>query len=192
MTERRAIVIAGVPGTGKTTVAAALAERLGCPVISVSETAREEGTLLGRDDERETEVVDLPRLKSKVSEAVEAAKDTAIVEGHYAYDVVPGDLVSRAIVLRRAPWVLMEELRGRGYRSGKIWENAEAELLDVPLVEAIDALGEERVCEVDTTGKTLEETVDEVLSIIDGSSPCRRGLVDWLGEPEARWLLEGG
>lgn len=186
------IVIAGVPGTGKTTVAAALAERMECPVIGVSETAREEGAILGRDDERETEVVDLPRLKSKVSEAVEASKDTVIVEGHYAYDVVPGDLVSRAIILRRAPWVLTEELRDRGYRSGKIWENAEAELLDVPLVEAIDALGEERVCEVDTTGKTLEETVDEVLGIIDGSSPCGRGLVDWLGEPEARWLLEGG
>jgi broad-specificity NMP kinase len=48
------------------------------------------------------------------------------------------------------------------------------------------------VCEVDTTGKTPEETVDEVLGILEGSIPCLRRLVDWLGSPETRNLLEGG
>ena len=180
MTERRAIVIAGVPGVGKSTVAGAVAERLGCPVIGVSELAVKEGALLGRDVERDTDVVDLPRLKE------------IIVEGHYAYDVVPSDLVSHALVLRRAPWTLKEELRERGYSDEKINENVEAELLDVPLIEAIEALGPDLVCEADTTGRTPEETVDEILGILEGSIPCRRRLVDWLGSPETRGLLEGG
>lgn len=192
MTERRVIVIAGVPGVGKSTVAGAIAERLGCPVIGVSELAAKEGALLGRDDERDTDVVDLPRLREMLSEAVSASEGTIIVEGHYAYDVVPGDLVSHALVLRRAPWVLKEELRERGYSEEKIRENVEAELLDVPLVEAIEALGPDLVCEADTTGRTPEETVDEALGIVEGSMPCRRGLVDWLGSPETRGLLEGG
>ncbi len=61
MTERRVIVIAGVPGVGKSTVASAVAERLGCPVIGVSELAAKEGALLGRDVERDTDIVDLPK-----------------------------------------------------------------------------------------------------------------------------------
>ena len=192
MTELRVIVIAGVPGVGKSTVASAVAERLGCPVIGVSELAVKEGALLGRDEERDTDVVDLPRLKEIITEAVSATEGPIIVEGHYAYDVVPSDLVSRALVLRRAPWVLKEKLRERGYSDEKVQENVEAELLDVPLVEAIEALGPDLVCEADTTGRTPEETVDEVLGIVEGSMPCRRNLVDWLGSPETRGLLEGG
>ncbi len=192
MTERRVTVIAGVPGVGKSTVAGAVAERLGCPVIGVSELAAKEGALLGRDEERDTDIVDLPKLKEKIVEAISATEGPIIVEGHYAYDVVPSDLVSHALVLRRAPWVLKKELRERGYSEEKIRENVEAELLDVPLVEAIEALGPDLVCEADTTGRTPEETVDEVLGILEGSMPCRRNLVDWLGSPETRGLLEGG
>ena len=192
MTERRVIVIAGVPGVGKSTVADTVAERRGCMVIGVSELAVKEGALLGRDVERETDIVDLPRLKKIMAEVVSATEGPLIVEGHFAYDVVPIDLVSHAIVLRRAPWVLKEELRERGYSDEKIRENVEAELLDVPLVEAIEALGPDLVCEADTTGRTPEETVDEILGILEGSIPCRRRLVDWLGSPETRGLLEGG
>jgi adenylate kinase len=190
MTERRVIVITGVPGVGKSTVAGALAERLGCPVISVSELAMKEGTLLGKDGERDTDVVDLPRLKERISEAISPTEGSIIIEGHYAYDVVPSNLVSHALVLRRAPWVLKEELRVRGYTNEKIRENVEAELLDVPLVEAIEALGPDFVCETDTTSRTQEETVDEILGIVEGSMPCRHKLVDWLGSPETRGLLE--
>jgi len=192
MTERRVIVIAGVPGVGKSTVADTVAERLGCTVIGVSELSVKEGALLGRDVERETDIVDLPRLKEIMAEVVSATEGPLIVEGHFAYDVVPIDLVSHALVLRRAPWVLKEELRERGYSDEKIRENVEAELLDVPLVEAIEALGPDLVCEADTTGRTPEETVDEILGILEGSIPCRRRLVDWLGSPETRGLLEGG
>jgi adenylate kinase len=191
MNERRVIIIAGVPGVGKSTVADASAERLKCSVIGVSELAMKEGTLLGRDVERETEVVDLPRLTLKVTEAVNATEGPIIVEGHYAYDVVPSDLVSHALVLRRAPWVLKDELRERGYSGEKVRENVEAELLDVPLIEAIEALGSDKVCEVDTTNRTPEKTVDMVLGIVEGSVPCRHKIVDWLGSPEARELLEG-
>jgi adenylate kinase len=192
MTERRVIVIAGVPGVGKTTIAGAVAERLGCPVLGVSELAVEEGALLGRDSDRDTDVVDLPLVKKIIAKMISATEGAIIVEGHFAYDVVPGDLVSHALVLRRAPWVLKEELRERGYSDEKTRENVEAELLDVTLAEAIEALGPDLVCEADTTGRTPEETVSEVLSIIEGSMPYRRKRVDWLGSPETRALLEGG
>jgi adenylate kinase len=192
MTERGVIVIAGVPGVGKSTVAGAVAERLGCLVIDVSELAVKEDALLGRDREKDTDIVDLPRLKKIIAEVISATEGPIVVEGHFAYDVVPSDLVSHALILRRAPWTLKEELLERGYSDEKTRENVEAEFLDVPLVEAIEALGPDLVCEADTTGRTPEETVSEVMGIVEGSMPCRHNLVDWLGSPETRALLEGG
>ncbi|MDP6458207.1 MAG: adenylate kinase family protein [Candidatus Bathyarchaeota archaeon] len=190
MNDRRAIIIAGVPGVGKTTISRALAERFGWKNISVSELVVREGSLLGKDEHRDTDIVDLSRLNEIIAEAISASDGPLIIEGHYAYEVVPSSLVYCAIVLRRAPWVMKEELQGRGYSDEKTHENVEAELLDVPLVEAIDALGPDLICEVDTTGRTPEETLDEVIGIIKGTRLCRYNLVDWLGSPEARLLLE--
>jgi broad-specificity NMP kinase len=46
------------------------------------------------------------------------------------------------------------------------------------------------VCELDTTGKSPKEVVEEALAIVGGVEPCARGRVDWLGHPRARELLE--
>ena len=192
MTEQRVVVIAGVPGTGKTTLAKKVAERLECTIICVSELAMREEITVERDTERNTDVVDLPRLKKRVKEEVHTSEGTVIVEGHYAYDVVPENLVSHTIVLRRAPWKLEDELRERGYSEAKIQENVEAELLDVVLIEAIEALGFDTVCEVDTTNRSPGETVYDIVGILKGTRPCCRQIVDWLGNPRARGLLGEG
>ena len=132
----------------------------------------------------------LVRLQNKISEIIETTKNSVIIEGHYAYDLVSRDLVSKGIVLRRAPWKLKEELVKRGYSGNKIKENVEAELLDVVLAEAIEALGPSLVCEIDTTDKTPLESLEEIIGIIEGTRLCDQRLIDWLGHPEAKQLLE--
>ena len=72
----------------------------------------------------------------------------------------------------------------------KVKENVEAELLDVCLAEAIEAYGEEKVCELDTTGIEPSEIVETVISVL-GGRPCGTR-VDWLSHPESRGLLGGG
>jgi len=188
---RRVVVITGVPGVGKTTISRIVSCRLGCPLIEISELAKDEDLITGYDEVRGTGEVDLEGVERRVSEIIEASEEPLVVEGHFAYDVVPREAVSHAFVLRRAPWVLQKELKARGYSDEKVRENVEAELIDVCLVEAVEALNPEVVCEVDTTGISPDEAADEVLAIMEGRKPCRRGLFDWLGWPEARELLEG-
>lgn len=190
--QRLVIVLTGVPGVGKTTVAGMLAERLGGVHIALSDLAEREGFTTGRDEERGTAIADLDGLRRRLTEVLDSSEAPLIVEGHFAADVVPPEAASFIFVLRRAPWRLKKELGARGYGEEKVRENAEAELLDICLVEAIEAYGADRVCEIDTTDRTLEEIVGEALSIIDGDGACRRGHIDWLGRAESVGLLRGG
>ncbi|MEM2947516.1 MAG: hypothetical protein QXN96_04675, partial [Candidatus Bathyarchaeia archaeon] len=63
------------------------------------------------------------------------------------------------------------------------------EILDVCLVDALNAYGKEKVCEIDVTMKSVEDTVEKILSILNGSKKCRVGVVDWLGKLENEGLL---
>ncbi|UCH58000.1 MAG: hypothetical protein JSV18_03620, partial [Candidatus Bathyarchaeota archaeon] len=143
------------------------------------------------DEERETSIVDLEILTERLAALLERHETPMVVEGHYACDAVPSNLVSHAFVLRKAPWRLREELAARGYAEEKVRENVEAELVDVCLVEAVEALGPELVCEIDATDRPPAEVAEEILSIVQGRGPCRRGEIDWLAHPESRGLLEG-
>jgi len=63
------------------------------------------------------------------------------------------------------------------YSKGKIAENVEAELVDVCLLEAIDE--NENIIEVDTTNKSPEEVVEEILDFLNRGIKRRVGIVDW-------------
>ncbi len=190
MSDKKVIIITGVPGVGKSTIAKMISKKIKSTKIAVSDLAKREGLIINRDADRATDIVDLPLLKNKISEIIETIENSLIIEGHYAYDLISQDHVSKVIVLRRAPWKLKEELAKRGYSEKKIRENVEAELLDVVLFEAIEALGPNLVCEIDTTDKTPFETLEEIMSIIEGTRLCEQRVVDWLGHPEAKQLLE--
>jgi adenylate kinase len=77
-------------------------------------------------------------------------------------------------------------LKSRGYSEEKVRENIEAEALDVILVEAFEWC--KKVFEIDTTGKGIEETGQDIEKIIDhilsGSeeelSEYKPGSIDWI------------
>jgi adenylate kinase len=179
-------VVTGTPGTGKTTFSRQLSQRLGATHLELSRYALDNGLVTERDEERDTSVVDLEAVKRSVKAMLKGG-ERLVVDGHYAHDAVsPGD-AEAVIVLRRAPWVLAEELRGRGYAPGKVWENVEAEALAVCLAEALDRFPAEKVCELDTTGRTAQETLETGLAYLKGG--CGGGYIDWLGYPETVELL---
>ncbi len=158
--------ITGTPGTGKSAVAEVLAAR-DHRVVHLGGTVAP--YVIGEDPDRDTGIVD--------HEAWAAAfvPVDGIVEGHLAH-FLPCD---RVVVLRCRPDVLIARLRARGYPEAKCRENAEAEALDVILVETLERHPEETVRELDTTAATPEETAGLIGDFIAGRMAPGVGSVDW-------------
>ncbi|WP_297508828.1 adenylate kinase family protein [Thermococcus sp.] len=162
------IAVTGTPGVGKTTVSKLLAERMNYRYVNIRDYALEKGLGEMKGDELELDVDELAENFAK-----DFGGEDVIVEGHLAH-YMPADIV---VVLRTHPKLIAERLKARGYSKEKLGENVEAELVDVILVEAIEE--NENVIEVDTTGKTPEEVVEEILGLIERGVRRRVGIVDW-------------
>ncbi|TMI67287.1 hypothetical protein E6H12_00305 [Candidatus Bathyarchaeota archaeon] len=63
----------------------------------------------------------------------------------------------------------------------KIWENVEAELIDLSLYDSLKVLGKRRVYEIDATGKSLGNLVREILMVLHkGKGWSMKSLPNWL------------
>jgi adenylate kinase len=128
-------------------------------------------------------------MRRKLGAILAAEGGDVIVDGHYAAAVTPKSCVTHVFVLRRNPVELRVLMEKRGYRDAKLWENLASEILDVCLVEALSKQGKGKVCELDVTGKSVDDAVGEVLAVLDGRKRCRVGGVDWLGMLEREDVL---
>ena len=188
--EARIIVITGTPGVGKTTVAAELVSRLKAQLVNVGDLVKNENLVAESDEERGTLIADIKKVRARIRSMLSKTHGDTIVEGHYAYDVVPRESNPYVFVLRRDPDAFEAGLKSRGYDEKKIQENLAAEVLDVCLIGAMKRLGPERLCEVDTTGRNVESVANEVIFILKGEKPMEYGKVDWLGKLEEDGRLE--
>ena len=188
---KRVILVTGTPCVGKTSVARLLASRLDAFYVNLTELALHENLVSGKDEERGSIIVDENRMRGKIREIVEDCdKSEIIVDGHYAVSVVPKELTTHVFVLRRDPVELRKFMEQCGFSERKLWENLASEILDVCLCEALNIYENGKVCELDVSGKSVEQIVDEILDILNGSKERRVGVVDWLGKLENEGLLE--
>jgi adenylate kinase len=177
---KRVILITGTPAVGKTTIAKKLAKQLNAEYINLTEMARKEQLILEQDKERETEVIDETKMKRSLKNLIAQKETDIVIDGHYAAAVTPKKISTHVFVLRRSPLQLRESMSQRGYSERKQAENLEAEVLDVCLVEALQNQEKTKVCEIDTTEKSVEEVFADVLAILEGKKQCLYGFVDWL------------
>lgn len=188
---RRVILIIGTPCVGKTSVARSLTARLKALYINLTDLAERNNLISGRDEKRNTIIVDEPRMKRKIRDMVgKTDRKEIVIDGHYAVNVVPKELVTRVFVLRRDPVELRRLMEHCGFSGRKLFENLASEVLDVCLVDALSVVDKRRVCELDVTGKSVDETVKEILSLLRNPSRCCVGIVDWLGKLEKEGLLD--
>ena len=187
---KRVLVLTGTPGVGKSSVARLLASRLNGVHINLSELVKSKGLDCGLDRKRETLIADTKNVAKKVEEIVAQSDGYVVVEGHFAVDVVKAEDAFLVLVLRRNPDELRGVLRARAFRESKVVENVAAEILDVCLIDAVEAYGEEKVYEVDVSGRTEEEVSEEVFCLVEGNKKCRTGIVHWLAKLEMEGRLD--
>ncbi|AKB67285.1 adenylate kinase family protein [Methanosarcina mazei] len=169
------IGLTGTPGTGKTSVSKLLEKRRGWKVVYLNDLIKEEHLYSEVDEERDSVIADMEFIRERLSGILEEEKgqhaekakvngeekeNITIIESHLAHYIT--DIV---IVLRAYPPELKKRLEKRGYSEEKINENAEAESIDLILAEAFEWC--KKVFEVNTTGRTAEETLGDVEKIID-------------------------
>jgi len=188
---KRVILVTGTPGVGKTAVSTSLASKLNAVCIDLAELVELERLISGVDEVRGTLIADVDRVSKRVQQIIRGCEQDIIIDGHYAVNVIPAKDVHLVFVLRRDPDELKRLMEDRGFRGKKLWENLAAEILDVCLWEAVKACGSNKVCEVNVSGKSIEEVVEDMTLVLERKEGARRvGIVDWLGKLEAEGRLE--
>ncbi len=187
---RRVILVTGTPGVGKTAVSRLLASKLDAVRVDLAELVERENLISGMDKARETLIADTSRVSKRIQEIIRESERDVIIDGHYAVDVVSVKNIHVVFVLRRDPDELKGFMEDRGFKERKLWENLAAEILDVCLWDAVSACGSDKVCEIDASGKRVEDIVGDVISVLEGRKKCRVGVVDWLGKLEAEGRLD--
>lgn len=160
------LAITGTPGTGKTTAT----DLLDTDVVHLNDVIRDQNLYTETDDTRDSRVVDAEAIEEWLTE-----RDSAVVESHLAHRFE----ADRVVVLRCHPEKLHQRLCERGETEASAEENAEAEALDVLLVEAIDRHGEDAVYEIDTTNLEPSAVATEIDRVLSGERKPSAGDVDF-------------
>jgi adenylate kinase len=181
----RFLAIAGTPGTGKKTLAPAVAVRLGLRSVALN------GLLTPAESARSSEGIDPRRLRGRL---LARARGNSLVYGHLVADVLEKGDIARVVVLRCDPMELRRRLGIRGYPTSKVTENVEAELIGVVSADCVRKFGRRRCFEFDTTSKSVEASAAGVAKLL-GSSRPRGAAVDWVphysSAEKLRSLLSG-
>jgi adenylate kinase len=187
---KQVILITGTPCVGKTSSARQLAAKLNAEYINLTDFAKTYNLTLGEDKERKTTIIDEEAMQQKLKETIDAsASANIIVDGHYAAAVTPPSQVTNVFVLRRNPKELKAFMHKCGFSEAKMWENLSAEIIDSCLVEAVQ-IQPGKVCELDVTGKAVDENVAEIIEVLEKRKKCYVGIVDWLGMLEQEGILD--
>jgi adenylate kinase len=187
---KRVILITGTPSVGKTTVANALATKLAAEYINLTDYAKQNNLIIEEDSERCTTVINEEAMQESLIQTIDTSENnTIVIDGHYAAAVVIPEQHVQVFVLRRNPVELKQFMEKRGYVGTKLWENLQAEIIDVCLGEAVQYHAG-RVCELDATGKTPDQVVDEIVDVLEKRNSCRVGQIDWMGTLEKEGILD--
>ncbi|MDH3618446.1 MAG: AAA family ATPase [Nitrosopumilus sp.] len=165
-------VITGTPGVGKHTIAKKITKELQLRIIDINKIAQECGLF---EISEETNEVDVSKLKELILDKISVP---GLIVGHLAPYVLSSDQVKKVIVLRKNPYELIPIYRERKYSEQKIKDNLGSEVLGIILHDAVIQFGEEKILQIDATGKNINEITKKIMDSINGK--IKDDYVDWL------------
>ncbi|XP_065873336.1 adenylate kinase isoenzyme 6 homolog [Euphorbia lathyris] len=136
------ILIAGTPGTGKTTTSLALAEATQLRHINIGDLVREKNLHDGWDEQFECHVINEDLVCDELEDIMQEGGN--IVDYH-GCDFFPERWFDRVVVLQTENSILYDRLTKREYSQKKISNNIECEIFQILLEEAKDSYSEDIV-----------------------------------------------
>ncbi|MBI2653337.1 adenylate kinase family protein [Candidatus Woesearchaeota archaeon] len=150
----KTIVVTGVPGTGKTTIAKKLAKKLNYYYVDVNKLIVKHKFSEGYDKKRKTRIVDVGKLNRFSVNYIKQLKTQKnkpkgiIIDSHLSH-YLPRKYVDACIVAKCDIKELNRRLKRKKFHKAKVQENLQAEIFDVCYNEAIER--KHKVIVIDTT-----------------------------------------
>lgn len=157
------IVITGVPGTGKSTLAKELSKYINAKVINIGEYAKKKGYVLEYDEAFQTYIVDEEKTIKDLVRYIKENPGNYIIEGTFSH-LLPKEIVDLYIVLKADPNLLYKRLSQRKYPYHKIFENIWAQNLEI-IEDELESENKKYIV-IDTTNRSLKEIVEEIMKIL--------------------------
>ncbi|VVB58842.1 Putative adenylate kinase [Candidatus Anstonella stagnisolia] len=186
----KVIVITGVPGTGKSSIAAEISKSTGARIISINGLVVQQGLFSEVDVSDGAKIVLMPKLEKAIKKEIAGWKKAkganaqgdagiVVVDGHLACEIkIKADLV---LVCRCHPDVLRKRLAARGYNEGKVKANVLSEMLDYCILQCERNFPKANIFEVDTSEKSVQECAQyALLALADKKKAAKKRIsVNW-------------
>ena len=173
------LAITGNPGVGKHTSTKFLCEKLGgLKIIDINKIIIDNNAFLLNDDLYGKEV-DIKKTLKLIRDELKKGGDIVII-GHLVPYVLKPDGIDLVVVMRRSPYEIIKTFEDREYSPEKIRENVASEILGISFYDALKTFGKSKVIEFDATGKTPQESAEEIMSLLQNKLKRKIGMVDWL------------
>lgn len=160
------ILIAGTPGTGKTTLSRKLSQKLGCEHIDISSFIEDRQAYELYNKDLETYEFNIDAASEALKKYLESRR-CVIIDTH-SVDVAHFVDFDYIFVLRVPSDILYKRLLQRKYPRGKIKENVECEIFGVVSQDCLEVFPDKKVFTIYSEEDTsLENVFDQVLHIIN-------------------------